>query len=213
MFPMKLRALTFKVGSIYVQVWADAKTLLPVRAEYTSVEPNASTTMTDFRVNVPLDEALFSVDMPAGYTIQQTTDIDASKVNELLAGALKLAAQCNDGVFPPALRGEHGVVAVIQQGVAAQMEKHKGSPDELRQVGMDMAMKVAALSAFLAAGPPDAYHYAGKDVKLGTPNRPILWLTGKEHGRCVVFYADLSVKEVPADEAPKLPESDDSSKP
>lgn len=197
-----------QVGSIDVQVWADAKTLLPVRAEYVSAEPSASTTMTDFRVKVPLDEALFSVNVPADYTIQQTTEIDASKVNELLAGALKLAAESNDGVFPPALRGEHGVIGTIQLGTATLIEKHKGSPEELRRLATDLSTKVAALSAFLAAGPPDAYHYAGKDVKLGTPNRPILWLTGKERGRCMIFYADLTVKDVPADEAPNLPDAE-----
>ena len=67
---------------------------------------------------------------------------------------------------------------------------------------------------FMNALPPDALHYAGKDVKLGTPNRPILWIEQqKKGGRCVVIYADLSVKEVSAEEAPKVPESEGGPKP
>ena len=63
------------------------------------------------------------------------------------------------------------------------------------------------------AAPPDALHYAGKDVKLGTPNRPILWIERKRDGRCMVIYADLSVKDVPAEEAPTVPQSEGSPTP
>ena len=70
-------------------------------------------------------------------------------------------------------------------------------------------MNVAGFLGFINAVPADAVHYAGKGVKLGTPNRPILWISRKKKGgRCIVIYADLIVKEVPAEEALKLPESD-----
>ena len=60
--------------------------------------------------------------------------------------------------------------------------------------------------------PENDPHYVGGGVKLGTPDRPILWYkpTGSEKYR--VIYADLSVKEVPAAEAPKAPESEGSPK-
>ena len=50
-------------------------------------------------------------------------------------------------------------------------------------------------------------HYTGKGVKLGTPNRPILWYkpTGAENYR--VIYADLSVKEMTPEEVKELPRS------
>lgn len=203
-------------GALIIKIWADPKTLLPIRVEDTFEaysDTNGSTTMTDFRFNVPLDESLFAVDIPPGYNVHHTAEIDASKPWAFLTGALKMAAECNDGVFPPALRGEQGVVGVIRRGAQTLAEKHKGSPDELRKLGTDVAMNVAAFLAFVNAGPKDTYHYAGKDVKLGTPNRPILWIERKKDGRCMVFYADLSVKEVPAEEAPKLPESEGGSKP
>lgn len=203
-----------QLGSIDVKIWADPKTLLPVRVEQTSADPKVSVVMTDFRFNVPLDEALFSVEVPPGYTVQQTAQIDASKPWAFLTGALKMAAECNDGVFPPSLRGEQGVVSIIQRGALTLAEKHKGSPDKLSKLGMDVAMNAAGFLGFINAAPPDAVHYAGKDVKLGTPNRPILWLTPpKKRGRCIVIYADLSVKELPADEAPRVPESEGGPKP
>ena len=50
-------------------------------------------------------------------------------------------------------------------------------------------------------------HYVGGGVKLGTPDRPIFWYkpTGAEKYR--VFYADLSVKDMAADDVKKLPEA------
>lgn len=202
-----------QLGSIDVKIWADPKTLLPVRVEQTIADPKASVVMTDFRFNVPLEESLFSVDVPPGYAVQQTAKIDASKPWAFLTGALRMAAECNDGVFPPSLRGEQGVVSTIQRGAQTLAEKHKGSPDKLSKLGMDVAMSAAGFLGFINASPPDAVHYAGKDVKLGTPDRPILWLTPpKKRGRCIVIYADLSVKELPAEQAPRVPESEDSPK-
>jgi hypothetical protein len=44
-------------------------------------------------------------------------------------------------------------------------------------------------------------------------NRPILWIAPPRlRGKYMVIYADLSVQEVPAEETPKLPESNDSPK-
>jgi outer membrane lipoprotein-sorting protein len=202
-----------QLGSIQVEMWAEAKTLLPLRVEETSPEPRTSVVMTDFRFNVPLDESLFSIDIPPGYTVQQTAQIDASQPWAFLTGALKLAAECNGGVFPPSLRGDEGVVSIILRGTPTFVEKHKGSPDELQKLSMDVGMNVAGFLGFINAASPEAVHYAGKDVKIGTPNQPILWLSQPQGGRCVVIYADLSVKEVPAAEAPKLPESAGSPKP
>jgi hypothetical protein len=55
--------------------------------------------------------------------------------------------------------------------------------------------------------PENDAHYAGKGVKLGTPDRPIFWYkpTGSEKYR--VIYADLSVKEASADEVKKFDEA------
>jgi outer membrane lipoprotein-sorting protein len=203
----KAEGFRIQMGSIEVKVWADPNTLLPIRVEQISTEPSTKVVMTDFRFNVPLDESLFSVDVPPGYAVEQSVKIDASQPWAFLTSGLKMAAEINGGVFPPSLQGDQGVVSVLQRGIQTLAEKHKGSPDEARKLGMEAVMNVAGFLGFINATPPDALHYAGKGVKLGTPNRPILWLApSRLGGRYLVIYADLSVKEVPADEAPKLPD-------
>jgi hypothetical protein len=56
-------------------------------------------------------------------------------------------------------------------------------------------------------------HYTGKDVKLGTPNRPIFWVKSPRTGKYEVLYADMTVKEVEPKDAPKALPADSSAKP
>ena len=58
---------------------------------------------------------------------------------------------------------------------------------------------------FASLKPENDRHYAGGGVKIGTPDRPILWYkpTGAEKYR--VIYADLSVKELAPEDVKKFP--------
>jgi hypothetical protein len=205
-----------ELGTVEVKIWADPKTFLPIRVEEQSTAGNeARNVMSDFQVGVDLDESLFSLDVPPGYTIQQTMELDLSKSPwTYLADALKMAAEYNDGVFPPTLRGDEGIDGIMQRAFKTLAEKHgKDSPEKMRKSILDLTMKIAGALGALNALPPDAWQYAGKDVKLNTPNRPILLLKQMKGGQCVVIYADLSIKEVPVEEAPKMPPSEGSPEP
>ena len=95
------RAEGFRIGrgSSETEIWADSKTSLPVRVESVAAvgRDEIRTTMTDFQVNIDLDESAFDLNIPAGYSVQ-TMEIDCFKppIN-YLADALKSAAEHNDG--------------------------------------------------------------------------------------------------------------------
>ena len=55
--------------------------------------------------------------------------------------------------------------------------------------------------------PENDPHYVGGGVKLGTPDRPILWYKPTGAPKYRVIYADLSVKEMAPEDVKKLPES------
>ena len=93
-------------------------------------------------IGVDLDESLFSVDLPAGYTVQQTMQIDLSKKPvAYLAEALKWAAEHNDGVFPAALRGEEGVGRCHAAGRQEMAKKLANNKAEMTKLVSDIAMK------------------------------------------------------------------------
>ena len=173
--------------------------------------------MTDFQVGVDLDESLFSLEVPAGYTVQQTAQIDLSKKPiAYLAEALKMAAEHNDGVFPPTLRGEEGIDGIMQRAAKSLGQKHGNDPAELLKLSTELAMKLGGAFGVLFSLSPEEndWHYAGKDVKLNTPDRPIFWYKPyKTSATYQVLYADLSVKEVPSEEVAKFPESEGGPKP
>jgi hypothetical protein len=60
-----------------IEVWGDPKTGLPVRIDETMVlmhNMKVKLTVSDFELNVDMDESLFSVEPPAGYIVRQTID-------------------------------------------------------------------------------------------------------------------------------------------
>jgi outer membrane lipoprotein-sorting protein len=64
-----------RIRETEVRIWADSKTLLPIRVESKTLVPQMSSEvtseMTDFQVGVDLDKSLFSLDVPTGYTIEK----------------------------------------------------------------------------------------------------------------------------------------------
>jgi outer membrane lipoprotein-sorting protein len=196
-----------EIGSVVVKIWADPGTLVPVRVEEHTTNPEVNIVMTDFQVDVDLDESLFSVDVPAGYTVQQTPQVDLSKKPvTYLAEALKMAAEKNNGIFPSELRGENGIDGILQRWAKSFGEKQeKKSFLEVTKLSTELAMKLGGAFGFLFALSPDNdWHYDGKGVELNTPDRPIFWYKPrKDSATYQVLYADLSVKDVPVADAPK----------
>jgi outer membrane lipoprotein-sorting protein len=201
-----------ELGSIEVKIWADPKTSLPIRVEHLRTSPpEVHIVMTDFQVDVELDESLFSLDVPEGYTVQQPLEIDLSKKPiSYLAEALKIAAELNGGVFPANLQGADGLQSVAQAYAKKAMEnKGEDAAQSMRQV-QELIMKLGGAIGFLTALTPDHdWHYAGRDVQLNTPDRPIFWYRShKSSATYTVLYADLSMKEVAAGEVPNLPSTE-----
>ena len=204
------RAEGFRVqsGATEVTIWADPKTSLPIRVESVLSGPSeVRMVMTDFEVGVDLDESLFSLDVPPGYTVRETQLKVPKKPIVGLAKTLGVAAEHNDGLFPPSLRGEHGIDGLSTR-IAAALEKKYGkdSPERLDAL-IEIGKKMGGFAVLTLLAPEHDWHYAGKDVKLNTPNRPIFWwkptLMSDDYE---VIYADLSVKDVAPEDLPKVPE-------
>jgi hypothetical protein len=75
---------------------------------------------------------------------------------------------------------------------------------------MNMGGSIAILNGL---SPKHDWHYAGKDVKLNTPNQAIFWWKPKEDGDYEVIYADLSVKDVAPQDLPNVSPSEGSTNP
>ena len=84
-------------------IWGDPQTGLPIRIESYSALEGTKSTLSDFVFNVDLDESLFSIEPPTGYTVQ-TVEIDASQPTEKdLITLLGEYGKLMNNAFPEAL--------------------------------------------------------------------------------------------------------------
>ena len=211
--------------------WADPQSARPVRIELDSPSFNARSVMSNFRYDMELDSALFSLEPPAGYDVRSMEA--AMPVEEDLVNLLRLVVEHNDGIFPPTIGANKEYMQAVQADSKAKAEKLIKTPeaqklmeklkaeygddkDGFMKAWMKEWMKLAepttqkhmqGLLFYQMLTPENDSHYAGKDVKQGTPNRPIFWYKPTGSAKYRVIYADLSVKELAPKDAQQLPEA------
>jgi len=188
-------------GSYEFTIWAEPDTGLPARVEAISNDRKSRLVWSDFRYNVDLDESLFSLEVPEGYRVIHGRPRGISVKD--VAQMLRVVAEYNDGEFPAQLYGPEGIQAVLDKSVTA---KHGSDlSTEKTQTLAYLNAKVSLGERFLRALVPEYVpRYAGKGVKLDTPNRPIFWYK-LEVNKFRVVYADLSIKDVAARELEDIP--------
>lgn len=212
-----------RVNNREMTVWADPETALPIRVERTSglMKPRYHHVMSDFQYNVELDESLFSLEPPDGYLVQETSvDASTSQEEDLVQLLRVYAAEREDGMFPPTLSGseiEAGVSPIVQRRIDAKFGEDWRDHDELRKQVlrseefkdfMSLHEKLGRGIGFLRDLPPEVdWRYAGKDVELDTPDRPVFWYKPTDNQNYRVIYADLSVGEVAAGDLDGFPEA------
>jgi hypothetical protein len=201
------RVVGFRISSaeIVMTVWGDPKTGFPVRIEGTvATMPYLKITMSDFAINVPMDESLFSVEPPAGYKVtagQYSTSDDSPGKEKELIEMFRYYSGLSGGRFPDVLDLVWlGQTVRDKEWLAANLgPSHKSMAQrEQAEDKVERGMQFAALLPKEA----DA-HYAGKGVSLGAADKPIFWYRPKDAKKYRVIYADLSVRE--ADRPPSVP--------
>lgn len=202
-------AVGFRVTGDYMEqvIWADRETSLPTRIEVTiEVEGLTGTpvrqtqVMSDFVFDEPVDESLFRLDVPEGYQLQEL-ELDMSLPGERdLIDFLRLYAESMAGRFP---------LEITLNAAAEMMMTHVDEleGDARKRVGEMMKPSMKGAKAFLFVQklkPENDWRYAAGGVRLGEAETAICrWRPdGSESYR--VIYADLTVREVPADQLPDM---------
>jgi outer membrane lipoprotein-sorting protein len=179
-------------GGWSMTVWGDEQTRLPLRVEM-AIEPKGGPklqiTMTDFEFNVPLENSLFSLTPPEAYSVISAEINTGSPTESDFIQSLRKCAEMAGGSFPPGFDP-----ASLGKTFAMVFAKSKGPSKADMQKRMQEMTNITWGLKFALELPPEANaHYAGRDAKLDTPDRPIFWYqpTGSDQYR--VIHADLSV--------------------
>jgi hypothetical protein len=205
------------LGSIELTIWANKKTSLPIRIEFTEGKTSTVTTVIkNIEFDVPLEESLVSMEVPADYTLKDNLirihikdtapdnlpeeQLDLSNATEEdLVESLRIWAEIIlDGAFPDAIGTDHFMkqMAVLGYKVASL-----GLPDsEVEQLRFKFINGMIFLQELEFGG---KWGYAGKGVKLGDADKIILWYQPIGSQTYRVIYGDLSIRDVAPDNLPK----------
>jgi outer membrane lipoprotein-sorting protein len=197
-------------------IWADAQSGLTVRIEMGSSVRGieAHTVMNDFVFDPELDESLFSLNVPAGYT-RQEVNVDMSQPKEAdLLSALGEFAKTSGGTFPAMMKpavstaDRMAQVSEISAQTAAALARSaaqsggRPSPEQVA-AAIKVSTGLQRAVAFVDALPPESkWHYSSAGVRLGDADKPLCWWlpAGSKTYRAV--YGDLSVRDVAPDALP-----------
>jgi outer membrane lipoprotein-sorting protein len=188
-----------------ITIWADAKTLLPIRMENTTGPTTYA--MSDIIFNVELDKSLFSMEVPEGYTIH-TLQMDGSEPEEKdLIEMFRIWAEYMDGNLPSSLDMMAPMKFVNAQRKKMMKGGQEPSEQEMMEKIMEMQQTIMNMSRggmFVQQLPANSdWHYTGKDVKFGEADTPIFWYRPEGSETYRIIYGDLNIKDVTPENLPK----------
>jgi hypothetical protein len=208
-----VRGFRLTEGGMNQTFWIDVKTGYPIRMEGKFPNaPGVNAVMTDFQFDVELDDSLFDLTPPEGYT-PMNIQIDASELpkEENLVEVLRSWATLNkEFSFPPSLNPTEfmkNLMNLKKAGMLIEIEEEQTKEEELKQT---MSMTKGHMFV-MQMKPENDFHYAGDGVKFGDAETPICWWKPDSPEGVVVIpetyrviYGDLSIKDVSANELPEM---------
>jgi outer membrane lipoprotein-sorting protein len=186
--------VTKPADDIVITIWADVETKLPVILEVTT--GSITNEMSDIVLGASVDEKLFSPEIPKDYAVQEIVNDMSPPTEADLIEMFRIWTSHMDNVFPLNLKQSVVEKFVEQQCKVAEASGKQPTPDDVFAL-QGLIMKMSRGGMFVANLPATSdKHYAGKGVKLNTPDTPVFWYRPENSKTWRVIYADLSTKEV-----------------
>jgi hypothetical protein len=182
---------------VNIVLYVDPATALPVRIE--QEEGQMKIICKNIMFDVPMDESLFSMDVPEGYKVeQQELDLLGSTEADFIEGLRVQAEVLGDGIFPDDVAVEHYLK--MASAWKDKFDKLSMSDDEKTALGVKLQKGLMFIRFFKGEG---KWYYAGKDVKLGDANTAIFWYKPAGSQTYHVIYGDLTIEDVNEEDLPQ----------
>jgi len=180
-----------------IVIWADTKTARPIRIE--QHENQMLVICRNIQFDVPMDDSLFSMEAPEGFTQQQVElDLMGSTEEDFIEGLRIQTETFGDGIFPEDVSVESylkraGTIAKKLEGMGLTTEQET-------ELGMKLSRHLLFIRFFKDQG---QWHYAGNGVTLGDAEKPIFWYRPQGSETYRVIYGDLHVEDVAPQDLPE----------
>jgi hypothetical protein len=179
-----------------LMICADSQTSVPIHMELKWRQAHYE--FTDFEFDVVLDESLFSMDIPEGYSTMPKAMLSLTDTTEqdLVETLRAWAEEIRDGVFPKDFSS---------QAFMDDMPKVRKRIAQAKKEGTDEGPWKFARGWFFFRflKPENDWHYVGNGVKLGDAESPVCWYRPDGSETYRVIYGDLSIKDVAPENLPQ----------
>ncbi|MBN1508103.1 MAG: hypothetical protein JW955_14725 [Sedimentisphaerales bacterium] len=193
---------------IEITLWADTKTGLPIRID--QKEGQLNVICKNLQFDVPLEETLFSMEVPDGYTSQGQTQIDLMGATEedFIEGLRIRAEIFRNSYFPDGVGVDDFMRSIeTMQGKGEELGL---SAEQEAELGMKLNKHLLFIRFYKGQG---KWYYRGKGVKLGDADTAIFWYRPKGSETYRVIYGDLRVEDVARENLPEPLDADDGVEP
>jgi hypothetical protein len=175
----------------------------PVEKDWSTMAP-ACSIQYDINFDAELDESLFSLVPPAGYTLK--TERRAQVTEKEMVDYLGIMADYNNGTFPdqPYSIDSKRLNEIYDKAKEDRTPAEQGLldvVDHCKLASLNMMPTGHFIEDHTVKG---SFRYLGKGVRLGDKDRIVCWykLKGADAGTCRVVYGDLSIKDMAPEDLP-----------
>ncbi|MBN1905931.1 MAG: hypothetical protein JW927_12620 [Deltaproteobacteria bacterium] len=180
-----------------ITIWADVDTGLPVRIEY-----NVGTvhvTYKNMEFDLLMDEEMFSMEVPAGYMVQEPLTMDLQVTEENFIKGLRLIAEkLNHGLFPNDVSYESFSRWMTSGPINSQFDAM--AKEEALAINLELIKFIRFTIFFPGEG---KWTYRGNGVRLGEAESPIFWYKPEKSETYRVIYGDLHVENIAPEKLPQ----------
>jgi hypothetical protein len=195
---VKARAFRVKEDGQSMTIWVDPKSGSPLLIESIgNIGSNSlRSTFDEIRIDPPLDDALFSFEVPPGYTLRKSPEPTISP-EEAVVRVLRTFAEGSDGKFPSRLDD----LPAFNKAIGAKLAKKKAESASAQREEYERSVAFGRVLSF-STELKDRYSFKADGVKPGDAGTIIFWYKPEAATKFRVVYADLHVGDVPAEQLP-----------
>jgi hypothetical protein len=183
---------------------ASSITIASGRGSPEGIHPEMTQIFTNFVWNCQLDDSLFSMVPPEGYSLEEK-QFDVSEESEKdLIEALAFWAEMSEGSFPSNIN-DLCDPNLINPKLIKKYDKDSEPQQELEQAMAKANIILKGLYFTQELKANHNWNYNSEGVKLGDSNIPLCWWKKVNSEQYRVIYADLSIADVNAEDLTERP--------
>ncbi|MHC4623576.1 MAG: LolA-like protein [Planctomycetota bacterium] len=176
-----------------------------IRISGDGVQSKRTIVWSDFVWDPDLDESLFSVEPPEGYSVEEITFDVSDKGENGLIDALAFWTQMSGGLFPSRIV-DLGDANKVTPMLIEKYDRDGDPKEEFEQAMEQMNTLLQGLWFAQKCRVQGSWHYSGANVRLGDADKPICWWKPEDSDSCRVIYGDLSIGDSPV--MPQAPQNE-----